>query len=333
MDKNAVVATQLPNIGVVVIGRNEGERLVKCLESARSKVSRLVYVDSGSTDGSAVTAERLGAHVVALNSNRPFTAARARNEGAKALLALYPEISFIQFVDGDCELQEDWLIIASSFLARHGDVAAVCGRRRELHVSASIYNRLCDLEWDTPLGQTLACGGDSLVRWSAFEQAGGFAEGLIAGEEPELCLRWRAMGWKIWRVHAEMTKHDAALTRFYKWWLRTMRGGYAMAEVATLHWRDPLAIWKKEIISVLFWGFVVPACIAFASLRSPVGLASVLIYPAQISRIAIRRGPTGGDSWIYAMFVTLAKFAEFQGVTTYYWRVLFQRSATLIEYK
>ena len=36
-----------------------------------------------------------------------------------------------------------------------------------------------------------------LVRVEAFEAVGGFRPELIAGEEPELCMRLREKGWKI----------------------------------------------------------------------------------------------------------------------------------------
>src|SRR5262245_28643656 len=96
-------------MGIVVIGRNEGERLIRCLQSAKSHTDDIVYVDSGSTDGSTRTAENLGILVVKLDLAQPFTAARARNEGFAALKALRPDIRFVQFVDGDCELVDDWL--------------------------------------------------------------------------------------------------------------------------------------------------------------------------------------------------------------------------------
>ena len=38
--------------GAVVIGRNEGVRLRRCLLSLRAGVDYVVYVDSGSTDNS-----------------------------------------------------------------------------------------------------------------------------------------------------------------------------------------------------------------------------------------------------------------------------------------
>ena len=199
----------LDAIGVVAIGRNEGRRLIDCLASIRPHTHDLVYVDSGSTDGSAVVAERFGALVVNLDLARPFTAARARNEGFEALKTQKPNIRFVQFIDGDCTLAQGWLDAAIAFLKQHEDVAVVCGRLRERYPERSIYNRLCDFEWDTPIGEALACGGNALIRVKAFSAVGGFRPQLIGGEEPELCLRLRERGWKIWRLCAEMGLHDA----------------------------------------------------------------------------------------------------------------------------
>ena len=320
-------------IGAVAIGRNEGQRLIDCLNSVKTKVRWVVYVDSGSTDGSSLVAERLHAHVVNLDMSRPYTAARARNEGVAVLRELRPDIRLIQFVDGDCELDDAWLDLSADFMRQRNDVAVVCGRRRERHPSASVYNRLCDLEWDTPIGQTTACGGDSLVRAEAFESVGRFRAELIAGEEPELCLRLREKGWKIWRLDAEMTRHDAAIKRFVQWWLRTVRWGFGMAEVSRLHWRSPLGIWKEELMRTVIWGGILPSLIILGALMHFALLALMLIYPLQICRIAIARGPLSSMSWIYASFVTLAKFAEFQGILMFYWRSLNHQSKELIEYK
>ena len=178
-------------LGVVVIGRNEGARLERCLASVNPGVHRTVYVDSGSTDGSVAVAESAGATVVRLDLSRPFTAARARNAGLEALVRQQPGLVFVQFIDGDCELAAGWLETARAFLDSHEQVGVVCGRRRERHPERSVYNRLCDLEWDTPVGETPNAAATS---WSASRpscEVGGFRPDLIAGEEPELCVRLR----------------------------------------------------------------------------------------------------------------------------------------------
>ena len=321
------------DIGIVVIGRNEGSRLIDCLRSARSNVHCVVYVDSGSTDGSIQAAQQLGVNVVTLNTADSFTAARARNRGFEALRKLRPDIRLVQFVDGDCELDSNWLNAAANFISQRDAVAVVCGRRWERHPSRSIYNRLCDLEWDTPVGETLSCGGDALVRVDPFEAVGGFTEELIAGEESELCLRLRAKGWRIWRLDAKMTRHDAAIEHFGQWWIRSVRGGYAMTEVSRLHWQSSNAIWKRQLVRAVFWGCVLPALIGVGALINSLALAVLLVYPVQVCRIAIARGPIASNSWAYAIFMTLAKFAEFQGVLTFCWRRLCDQSIELIEYK
>jgi GT2 family glycosyltransferase len=320
-------------IAAVVIGRNEGQRLIDCLQSVRPTAVQVVYVDSGSTDGSADVAERFGAFVVKLDLSQPFTAARARNEGFAAAMARTPNVRFIQFIDGDCELDCRWFENALRFLSKRNDVAVVCGRRREKYPTSSAYNRLCDIEWDTPVGETAACGGDALVRVEAYQAVGGFRGQLIAGEEPELCLRMREMGWKIWRIDAEMTRHDAAIKKFGQWWLRCVRNGYGMMEVLRLHAHSPFCIWEREMRSTILWSGLVPIAIGLAMLASPFGILGILIYPLQVCRIAFRRGFSAPYSWTYALFTMLAQFPLFQGLIKFYWRRFIGSAAELIEYK
>ncbi len=200
----------------------------------------------------------LSAHVVLLDLATPFTAARARNAGLDSLLTIVPGIDYVQFVDGDCEIDAAWLAIAERFLDDQPSVVVVCGRRRERFPQASRYNRLCDLEWDTPVGEASACGGDAMMRVAAIKAVGGYRIDLIAGEEPELCVRLRAQGSRIVRLDAEMTRHDAAMTRFGQWWARNVRAGYAFAEVSRLHAQSATGIWKREARSNWLWGLILP---------------------------------------------------------------------------
>ena len=213
-----------------MIGRNEGHRLETCLRSVLARRSPRCLRNSGSTDRSVSLARDLAVEVVQLDLSKPFTAARARNAGFERLLQLMRGLSFVQFIDGDCELRSGWIERALEFVKKHPKNAVVCGRRRERHPEATPYNRLCDLEWDTPVGPAAACGGDALMRVEAFKAVKGFDKSLIAGEEPDLCFRMRRLGWTIERLDAEMTLHDADMTRFGQWWQRNVRSGYATAE-------------------------------------------------------------------------------------------------------
>ena len=319
-------------LAVVIIGRNEGARLIRGLASVAA-ADRVVYVDSGSTDGSQQAAQEAGAEVVALDMSQPFTAARARNAGLERLRlhGMRPEL--VQFMDGDCELQPGWLPSAQAFLAAHPEVGVVFGRRRERFPDATMYNRMCDWEWNVPLGEQRACGGDALMRLTALDEVGGYNPALIAGEEPEMCVRLRAAGWKIWRIDTEMTLHDAAMTRLGQFWSRARRAGHAWAEGAALHGAPPERHCVGQVRRALIWGAVVPFVIILLAIAlNPWALVFFVIYPLRALRMALREGATR-PAWERAWLLSIGKFPEAMGVIEYHLRRLAGRPRGLIEYK
>lgn len=321
-------------LGFVVIGRNEGERLRRCLQSVGAGLTRCVYVDSGSADGSPAMAKAMGADVVALDMGRPFTAARARNEGFRRLQELAPPVAFVMFVDGDCELASAWAGQALQFLQGHPEVAAVAGRRRERAPEASVFNLLCDQEWNTPIGEARAVGGDAMMRVACLKQVGGYRDALIAGEEPELCVRLRQRGWKVWRLDAEMTLHDAAMTRWSQWWRRTVRSGHAFAEGAFLHGRPPELHFAAESRRALLWGALAPLAFLLVALKLIAAWALWLAYPLQVARLAARFRKAGTPHpWTYAFFLVLGRFPEAQGVLKFWWGRWRGQGSKIIEYK
>jgi len=322
------------NVGIVVIGRNEGERLLRCLTALDPRARPTVYVDSGSSDGSPARAAELGAVVAPLDMAKPFTAARARNEGFARLLADHPSLEFVQFLDGDCEIDPAWLPTATAFLKEHVDFAIACGRRRERVPEQSIYNRLCDIEWATPVGETSACGGDALMRVAALQAVNGYNPDVIAGEEPELCVRLRRAGWRIQRLDAEMTLHDAAMTRFRQWWKRQIRAGFAYSLGAAMHGRSPERHWVRERQRILIYGFFYPVLLlALAWPTRGISLAGFLLYPLQAVRIALKvKGRPWKDRLAFGMSCMLSKFPEFIGWVKYQ-RAKRSGRMRIIEYK
>jgi GT2 family glycosyltransferase len=319
-------------IGVVLIGRNEGSRLVSALDAASQHVDRVVYVDSGSTDNSVEAARIAGAAVVELDMAVPFTAARARNEGFARLILDGP-IDYVQFVDGDCMLQPGWLDTAQAFLDKNPGVAVVHGRRRERAPDASIFNQFCDWEWEQPSGPAKYCGGDAMMRVKAFQAVDGYHPRLIAGEEPELCVRLRGQGWQVWCLDAEMTLHDAAMTQFGQFWNRSRRAGHAYAEGAALHGLPPERHGVNGRNRALFWGAGLPFVIIIMGLVWPWTFLLFLAYPIQVARIALFQRLSGHKRWTRALLLTVSKFPEAQGALGYYWGRLSGKHAKIIEYK
>lgn len=326
-------------IGVVVIGRNEGERLVRCLDALLDAGLRhIVYVDSGSTDGSSDQAHQRQIRVVELDLSIPFTAARARNTGFTRLIEQHSQLTYIQFIDGDCQLQPGWLSAAIVALDTQPQVAGVCGWRRELYPSQSIYNQICDIEWRAgPIGEIACFGGDALIRTQAFADMTGFNPSVIAGEEPELCMRLRQAGWQILRLDQEMTLHDAQMQRLSQWWQRAKRAGHAYAQVADLHGGPPEYGYAKELRRVWLWGAVLPGlALAFAWPTHSLSLLLWGRYPLSVWRAALpvhRQGWTWLQSLIWGLSCTLAPFPQVLGAAQYLINRWQGRELTIIEYK
>lgn len=329
-------ATLAHRAGIVAIGRNEGERLRRCLESALRQAPHVVYVDSGSTDNSVALAQSMGAAVMELDRAIPFTAARARNAGVARLCADQPDIEFVQVVDGDCEIAEQWLAHAVSALEQSPQVAVVCGRRRERY-PVTVYNRLCDMEWDTQVGEAPFCGGDALIRLSAFKQIGGYDDLLIAGEEPEMCARLRLAGWQVQRIPHEMTLHDANMTRFSQWWRRAVRSGHAYAEIRARHGHTSLRMFVDEVRSIIEWGLILPLLALGMAWwtwgASLLLLGGYALLRHRVRRHRLERGDSASDAGLYATFCVLGKIPEAIGVLMYWLNRARGRPTALIEYK
>jgi len=326
-------------VGVVTIGRNEGERLRACLESVIDRVANVVYVDSGSTDGSVELARSVGADVVELDMSIPFTAARARNAGYQRLMQSPANVDYVQFVDGDCEVAEGWVETASKDLDDHPEAAAVWGHLRERYPDASVYNKLASMEWDwdLPFGDVETFGGIVMVRVEAIQQAGGYNPAIIAGEEREFAARLLEQGWRIRRIDAEMVLHDVAMNEFSQWWRRSKRTGHAYAEGNWTRRHEKVRYWQSELRSILIWGIVLPLVILLL-VPCTLGLSLLLIalYFIQAYRIKkymLSRGYPSQDAGLYARHLVLGKIPNGLGVIKYHYDRLRGRTRQIIEYK
>jgi GT2 family glycosyltransferase len=327
-----------PNdVAIVAIGRNEGERLKLCLRAALRDAPLVVYVDSDSTDGSAEFARSVCCRVVSLDPSRPISAPRARNEGFACVMENAPDTPFVQFVDGDCELEEGWIQQAARALSERSDVGVVCGRVREIHPEASVYNRLCDLEWRQPAGEILSASGRFMGRARVFKDVEGFRADVQVAEDEEFCIRVRQQGWKILMIDAPMARHDAAITSFRQWWRRNRRAGRGYAQVAALHGSEE-RYFVQHRRRILIWGLALPVTALAAApftygISLPLLLCAYALQYVHIVRGCRKRGWASGDAWVYGFFTVISRFPVLQGFLEYYWRRIRGRAMTIIEYK
>jgi cellulose synthase/poly-beta-1,6-N-acetylglucosamine synthase-like glycosyltransferase len=319
---------------IVVIGRNEGERLRHSLSAALREGHPVIYVDSGSRDGSVGLARSMGAEVLALDTARPFSAARARNEGAEQLLRQHPGATAVQFVDGDSILIEGWLRSGQEFLSANPRVAMVYGSLQEMHPEASRYNRFCGHEWNpASAGEVTHCGGNVLVRSSVFIQQGGYRADIIDSEDQELGLRIRRAGYTTWYLQQPMAWHDAGISRFGQWWRRMTRNGHGLAQVAQLAWRaEPYRL--RSLVKTVGFGLVFPVVVVAMSLAwSAKLLLLALIYPLQVLRMRLRGDTSGSRDLAYCAYTVLANLPMSLGALVFWRNQITRRRATIIEYK
>ncbi len=325
-------------IGVVVIGRNEGERLIRSLDSVVGKSHKVVYVDSGSTDGSCEAARERGVEVVELDLSIPFTAARARNAGFERLLQTASEVKFVQFIDGDCEVIPGWIEAAAETLEKQPDVVAVCGYRKERYPERSVFNRICDVEWHMGVpGLTPNFGGDVMIRSDALAQVGGYDNSVIAAEDDELGVRLRQAGGKILRIDHESTWHDADMHSLSQWWRRAKRCGYGYAQVSSLHGAPPERKFVKALSRTLLWGLIIPVT-ALALLYPTYGLSGIIFGRYLLSAIQVtyktqNRGFSRADSRAWGLSCAASAFPETQGAIKFYLDRLQNKQHQIIEYK
>ena len=295
----------LPILSVVVIGRNEGSRLAKCLDSIKLvrgvMVREIIYVDSASTDGSPEMACRYGAIVLVVHPERP-TAAIGRNAGWRQA-----QSDLVLFLDGDTVLHPDFPRAACNALSQEPSTAAVWGHRREIHPEASIFNRVLDLDWVYRPGFTDFCGGDVLMRRKALLETGGFDESLIAGEEPELCRRLRARGYRIHHIDHPMTGHDLQITHLNQYWRRATRAGHAYAEVSERYRNSSDPSWTPERKANLIRGSFWPASLVIAILAGihfgflPFAVWSALFLSLSV-RSAWKARWKGASPWLLLLY-------------------------------
>lgn len=321
-----------PSLGAVAIGRNEGDRLKNCLRSLVPHCDSVVYVDSGSSDDSVAFARSLGVVVVELDRDSPFTAARARNAGFAALVK-GESPAFVQFVDGDCRVEPEWLRAGQTHLQADPAMGLVTGWRSEIFPDATVYNSLFQADWRRPAGPIATCGGDMMVRSQAFLQIGGFNPAVIAAEDDDFCLRLGQAGWKLERLPLQMTWHDAAMKSFGAWWRRSIRDGHGFAQVGHLHPQH----FKRERLRAWVYGLILPLIFLCGLPVWPwLSLGVVLIYLLSFLRTArnfLRRAPVQQRLLRQVGLLTLSKVPNVVGMLTYYGRRRAGRDMQIIEYK
>ena len=325
-----------PFVSIVIIGRNEGARLVKCIESAQNleypaDKMEIIYVDSLSSDGSADRVKKMGIEKVYVLKEEKTCAAMGRNLGLE-----HAKGDLILFLDGDTQISSDFLSAAVPHFD-NDEIAIVYGRRTEIHPE-SLYIRLCGSDWSQRIpGFTETSAGDVLMRSRVIREIGGYKE-IIAGEDPEMSNRVINGGYKILFLDKDMVRHDLGMHSFRQYWRHSVRSGFAYAVVADITKLRPIPLWVDKNRKIRLQGLIyilAPLLGATASvlLGTPLPFLIYLILGGLIlgrSYVKNRkRGIKGTFNAVYTLHSHFLKIPLIIGQLTY----LTNKNKSLIEYK
>lgn len=314
-------AGSVPDVSFVVIGYNEGKHLGACLESVRECALaddrfELIFVDGGSTDDSLRIAKASGADAI-LGGDKQRRAAENRNLGLEAARGRY-----VQFLDGDMQLAPGWPLHALKILESHPEVACVSGVLRERR--ENVFYEALQIDWETPEGYALYCGGAAMWRRDVLRELGGWPEDVRYGEEPYLCWRMRnETEYKVYHLGERMADHDLAYTGFLDYVKRTVRVGETYAEIAERCRNSADPFWSAEESSSLRWGMLLVFLFLIMALGPDLfQWVAMLALAGVLGRKAWQIQQTGRDwevSILYALHTYGAKLAIAYGIAKWRW--------------
>jgi len=267
-------------VAIIAIGRNEGDRLKSCLRAAMAGARTVVYVDSGSEDGSAEYAASVGCIVVQLDPAQPFSAARARNEGFACVMEHEPDVDLFSLSMATAT----WLTVGSSAASR----PSMSGRMWPLPAD------MCARS--IPKQPSIT----SCATWSGSRCRGRLALAAASSWCAPRLPRSRRLpsrcncrrGTRVLRAGAACGLEDSAGgcgdgsprcgdDALQPVGRRALRSGHAYAQVAALHGKSDERYYVRDCRRIWIWGLVLPAgALCLAPFTYGLSLAAMLILYA-----------------------------------------------------
>ncbi len=118
-----------------------------------------------------------------------------------------------------------------------------------------------------------------------------------------------------------------------QWLKRARRAGHAFGELAHIRRGKPENIWAPKARRALGWTTFLMGAVLGGLMLDPLIFLALLVFPAQIARIALRDRPVNSDSWIYGALLMAQKPWEAAGVMQYWLGRISGKRNALIEYK
>ena len=297
-----------PVVSIVIIGKDEAATLAASILSARQALAEsglsgeILYVDSGSLDGSRRIACEMDVPVMVIPRDRA-NAARARNAGLARARG-----TWVHFLDGDMELLPGWLGAAVA-RAQACTLDGVGGTVVEAMEGASAWSRAFGYDWNARGPRAGEIGGAGLWRRAALSAVRGFDEALDVGEDPDLCRRIEEQGYRIERLDLPMATHRLGLESFGAWWRRARAVGRSTMIVSRRH-GDVLLLARRFVLPL-----VALAILSIPALWPLTPVFAGLWYARRVW-LDQRDGIPAGDAFLHALHVYAVRAPQLLGGLT-----------------
>ena len=290
-----------PEISIVIKALNEERHIAAAIESAQTALDgmrgEIILADSASTDRTVEIAAKYPIKIVSLCRTADRCCGAGVQLGYQHSLGHY-----ICIVDGDMRLHRGFLSAAVQFLRDNRDIAGVGGLIVE-HETGNIeyVKRASAADVDRLPGEVnrLDCGG--LYRRTAIEAVGYLGDrNLHGGEEMELGVRLRALGWKLARIPVTAVDHYGQTGNPYVMLLRrwSNRFAFSTGEIlrATFGQRGfPLAMrklrWELFLFAAVYgwWIALIAAPFVFGGLAPRIlAVAVIALLPFAVMAVRCR---------------------------------------------
>jgi glycosyltransferase involved in cell wall biosynthesis len=228
MPASDFVPTAFPpvTLGVVIISRNEALHIARCIESVLAAThamgtSDTVLVDSCSRDQTVQIARRYPIRVIELAPGVVCCPALGRHVGIRLTRG-----EFVLCVDGDTEIDTEWVQRALAVLVARPTLGGVAGREDQLYYVDGIQvggkrDYFGNGDSETTVDEF---GGNAIYRRAALDAVGSFNPYIRSFEEAELGARLRRMGWQLVRIPVAMATHHTQKPDTASEYWRRLRG-------------------------------------------------------------------------------------------------------------
>jgi glycosyltransferase involved in cell wall biosynthesis len=286
----------MPTASVIIKTYNEEENISKAIESSLRAISpyggEVIVADSGSTDLTTEVASRYPVKVIQLKNAGERCCGIAPQLGFQ-----HSHGDFIYLLDGDMELDADFIALALEALNADPQLAGVGGFVREMRINNSEFLSRQKRQMSRKASDraNVDClNGGGLYRRTAIGDVGYLSDrNLHSFEEFELGARLRTKGWKLMFLDRLSANHYGYTLGTYRllWRRIASKYVYGSGEVlrAAIHGKfaaealRKLPVFRPAIGVWLYWLLVLIVVVAVNS----ISVAITLLVLALVAPIAV----------------------------------------------